>query len=196
MFHNIPDGIARRMTWLEDLNQRLKQEGRSATERLRQIPPDTGRFLALLACSAPAGNWLEIGTSAGYSTLWLALACAEAGATVTTFEILEEKAELARETFELTGTDAVVNLVVGDARQHLDKCRDVAFCFLDADKDVYRDCYELVVPNMVKGGILVADNAISHRSVLQPMIDRALTDDRVDSLVLPLDRGELVCRKR
>ncbi len=196
MFHNIPDSIAQRMKWLEDLNDRLKQEGRSAAERLRQIPPDTGRFIALMACSAPAGNWLEIGTSAGYSTLWLALACVEAGATVTTFEVLEEKAKMAGETFKLTGTEAVVNLVAGDAREHLGECRDVAFCFLDAEKDVYRDCYELVVPNMVKGGILVADNAISHKSILQPMIDRVLTDERVDSLVLPIGRGELVCRKR
>ncbi|MDH4158617.1 MAG: class I SAM-dependent methyltransferase [candidate division Zixibacteria bacterium] len=196
MFHHIPDSIAQRMKWLEDLNDRLKQEGRSAAERLRQIPPDTGRFLALLACSAPVGKWLEIGTSAGYSTLWLALACTEVGATVTTFEILEEKAELARETFRLTGTNAVVNLVVGDAREHLSDCRDVAFCFLDAEKDVYRDCYELVVPNLVKGGILVADNAISHKTILQPMIDRVLADERVDAMVLPIDRGELVCRKR
>ena len=196
MFHDIPDSIVQRMRWLEDLNERLKQEGRSGAERLRQIPPDTGRFLALLACSAPAGNWLEIGTSAGYSTLWLALACAEVGTTITTYEILEEKARLARETFKLTGTESVVNLVVGDARDHLSSCRDVAFCFLDAEKEVYSDCYELVVPNLVKGGILVADNAISHKSILQPMIDRVMTDKRVDSLVLPIDRGELVCRKR
>ena len=58
------------------------------------------------------------------------------------------------------------------------------------------ECYEAVVPNMVPGGILVADNAINHREVLRAMLDRALSDDRVDSLIVPIGKGELVCRKK
>lgn len=74
--------------------------------------------------------------------------------------------------------------------------RDASFCFLDAEKEIYRDCYEAVVPNMTAGGILVADNAVNHEATLRPMLRRALTDDRVDALVVPIGKGELVCRKR
>jgi predicted O-methyltransferase YrrM len=71
----------------------------------------------------------------------------------------------------------------------------VAFCFLDAEKEVYESCYEAVVPRLVPGGLLVADNAINHAATLQPLIDRALGDRRVDALVVPIAKGELVCRK-
>lgn len=67
---------------------------------------------------------------------------------------------------------------------------------LDAEKDIYERCYDEVVPRMMRGGILVADNAIDHRAVLQPMLDRALRDERMDSLVVPIGNGDLVCRNR
>ena len=89
----------------------------------------------------------------------------------------------------------VVELIHGDARDYLPGYPGIAFCFLDAEKEVYADCYELVVPNLVRGGLLVADNAINHRETLQPMIDRAYADHRVDALVVSVGKGELICRK-
>ena len=162
---------------------------------MRQIPPETGKFLALWLANGPAGSVVEVGASAGYSTLWLALACRANGRTVTTFEVLEEKVKLARATFTAAGVEDVVTLVQGDARQHLPAYEDIAFCFLDAEKEVYGDCYNLVVPNMVPGGLLVADNAINHRQTLQPMIDHALADERVDAMVAPVGKGLLLARK-
>jgi predicted O-methyltransferase YrrM len=184
------------MQYLEEIDARDRGDGTTHLARLRQIPPETGRFIALLAAAAPTGRYIEIGTSAGYSTLWIALACRQLGRRVTTFEIMDEKAALARETFALTGVDDVVEFVHGDAREHIADFDDIAFCFLDAAKEVYGECYEAVVPRMTKGGLLVADNAISHEATLQPMLDRALADDRVDAMIVPIARGELVCRKR
>jgi len=195
MFHNLPREVVERMYHLERIDAQDRVDGTPRLERLRQIPPDTGRFIALLAASAPQGSFIEIGASAGYSALWLAMACREHGATLTTFEVLEDKVRLAEETFRTAGVGDVVSLVFGDARDHLESCRDIAFCFLDAEKEVYGDCYELVVPRMVPGGLLVADNAINHRPVLEPMLDRALGDPRVDALIVPIGKGELVCRK-
>jgi len=86
-------------------------------------------------------------------------------------------------------------LVQGDARQFLPQYPNIAFCFLDAEKEVYADCYEAVVPNLVPGGWLVADNAINHRAILQPLLVRALADPRVDALIVPIGNGELLCRK-
>lgn len=184
------------MQMLESIDARDRTDGTPRLERLRQIPPETGRFIALLASMAPDGPLIEIGTSAGYSTLWLALACRDLGRKLTTFEILPEKATIARETFRTAEVEDIVELIEGDALKRLKAWRDIAFCFLDAEKEIYYDCYELVIPKMVPGGILIADNAIDHALTLQPMIDRALADGRVDSMVVPIGKGELICRKR
>lgn len=195
MFHNIPKAIKERMSYLEKLSQKQKKENTPPMQCLRQIPPETGKFLALLAASAPEGTYLEIGTSGGYSALWIALACMKLDRKLITFEIIEEKARFAHETFERAGVDRYVELVQGDAREYLDSYKDVSFCFLDAEKEVYEDCYEKVVSNMVSGGILVADNVTSHKEILENMVQYVLDDMRVDALVVPIGSGELVCRK-
>ncbi len=196
MFHDIPEPIRARMAYLEQIDARDRTDGTPRLQRLRQVPAEVGRFLALLAAAAPAGRCVEIGTSAGYSTLWLALACRATDRRVTTFEILPEKAELARASFELADVKDVVDFVQGDALLHLPKLAGIGFCFLDAEKEIYSSCYEAVVPNLVPGGILVADNAINHEATLRPMLDRALSDGRVDALIVPIGKGELICRKR
>jgi caffeoyl-CoA O-methyltransferase len=195
MFHGVPKEIEERMRYLQSRDRRERARGKPMMRRLRQIPPETGKFIAMLAASAPKGTYLEIGTSGGYSTLWLALACKELGRKLITFEILEEKVELAKQTFKKAGVQDIVELVQGDARDHLHKYKNVSFCFLDAEKDQYLDCYEKVIPNMVPGGLLIADNVISHKDELKTMVDRALNDERVDALIVPIERGELVCRK-
>lgn len=196
MFRDIPAGMARRMSELEGIDARDREDGTARLERLRQIPRVTGEFIALLAASAPAGLVIEVGTSAGYSTLWLALACREAKRKLTTFEVLPEKVALARETFRQAGVQDVVELVHGDAREYLGGFAGIGFCFLDAEKEVYAECYDLVVPRLANGGLLVADNATNHYATLRPMIDRALNDPRVDAMVVPIENGELVCRRR
>jgi caffeoyl-CoA O-methyltransferase len=196
VLHDIPQAIAARMKHLEEIDAHDRVDGTIRLQRLRQISPEIGKFVALLAATAPAGRYVEIGTSAGYSTLWIALACRLVGRRVTTFEVMEEKAALARETFTLTGVEDVVDFVHGDVRDHLSDLSDIAFCFLDAEKEVYGECYEAVVPRMTSGGLLVADNAINHEATLRPMLDRALGDDRVDAMIVPIAKGELICRKR
>jgi len=195
MFHEIPDSIKKRMEYLEDLDTKDRIDGTPRMERHRQIPPETGKFVSLLAASAPNGEFLEIGTSAGYSALWIALACKLNGNKLITFEIRKDKAEFARETFQLTSLNDIVELIEGDARDYIPNYKNISFCFLDAEKEVYGDCYDLVIPNMIKGGILVADNAINHYETLKPMLDKALADNRVDGMIVPIGKGELVCRK-
>jgi len=195
MFHNIPKEIKERMLYLEDLNKKDRLDNTPHLLRLRQIPPETGRFLALLAASAPEGTYLEIGTSAGYSTLWLALACRALKRRIITFEVLAEKAGIAQETFAIAGINDVVELVVGDARDYIENYNNISFCFLDSEKETYSDFYDRVVPRMVSGGLLVADNAISHRDILGEMIEKVLIDKHVDALIVPIGSGELVCRK-
>lgn len=195
MFHSIRQSILDRMNHLEQLDAQDRVDGTPRTQRLRQIPPETGKFLALVAANAPEGVFLEIGASAGYSALWISLACEMRGQTLHTFEILPTKAQLARATFQAAQVEKIINLVEGDARHYLAAFDNIAFCFLDAEKEVYSECYEAVIPKLVKGGWLIADNAINHQASLQPLLDRALNDERVDALIVPIGKGELVCRK-
>lgn len=195
MFHSIRQSMLERMLFLQERDLHDRSDGTARMQRLRQIPPETGRLIALLLAGAPAGEVIEIGTSAGYSTLWLSLACEAEQRSLTTFEVMDEKVALARETFKIADIENVIHLIQGDARQFLPEMDQIAFCFLDAEKEVYSECYELVVPKLVKGGILVADNAINHQTTLQPMLDRALLDERIDAMIVPIGKGELVCRK-
>ena len=195
MFHNMPEAVRSAMKQLEELDKQDRLDGTPHSLRLRQIPRETGQLLAILAASAPLGLCLEIGTSGGYSTLWLGVACREMGRRIITIEISEEKARSARRTFAATGLDGTIECVTGDARELLKYYRNISFCFLDADKEVYSDCYEEIVARMVSGGLLVADNILSHAGALESFTERALHDNRVDALVIPVGTGELVCRK-
>jgi caffeoyl-CoA O-methyltransferase len=195
MFHSISHSILERMKYLEQIDAKDREDGTPRSKRLRQIPAETGKFLALLAANAPEGIYLEVGTSAGYSALWIGIACEMLGRTLTTFEVLPEKVQLARETFKTAQVEKTMQVVEGDARNYLPHYENVAFCFLDAEKEIYGECYEAVIPRLVKGGLLIADNTINHREALQSMLDRALTDQRVDAMIVPIGKGELVCRK-
>jgi predicted O-methyltransferase YrrM len=196
MFESISPAMLTRMRELEQIDLRDRTDGTPHNKRLRQIPSEVGKLIALLAASAPEGRCIEIGTSAGYSTLWLTLACRAMGRRLTTFEIDGAKVEIARATFEAAGVKDAIEQVHGDALAHLPDCQDIAFCFLDAEKDLYQPCYDLAVPRMVPGGILVADNAISHEAQLRPMLDYALRDERMDAVLVPIGQGDLICRKK
>ncbi len=195
MFHQIPDEVLARMRELKQMESKDTADDTARFERLRQIPPETGHLLALIAASAPSGAFIEIGTSGGYSGLWISLACRALGRGLTTFEIAEAKVALATETFRKAGVDDIVSIVPGDVREQLAGQSDVAFCFLDVEKDLYQECYDAVLPNMVSGGLLVADNIISHAGDLAEFLDRAESDERVDSMIVPVGNGVLLVRR-
>jgi predicted O-methyltransferase YrrM len=196
MFSDISSAMKERMEYLEKADRKDRDDGTPALQRLRQVPPETGRFIALMLAASPDGTAIEIGTSAGYSAMWLALACRETGRKLVTFEVLDEKVRIARETLAKAGIEDLVQLVHGDAREHVKNYREISFCFLDCEKEYYLDCYEAVVPRMVRGGLLVADNAINLADQMKPFLERANHDPRVDAVLVPYKSGELVCRKR
>lgn len=195
MFHHIKPEISNQMQYLETVDATERRMGLPIPQRLCAVPPETGKFIAWLAATAPPGTWIEVGTSGGYSTLWLALACQERHKKIKTFERHENKARRARETFKAAGVESLIEMVVGDANEHLPHEKKISFCFMDAEKREYGDYYENVIPNMVRGGILVCDNMISHREILDPFCEKVLADARVDAVLLPIGKGELVCRK-
>jgi caffeoyl-CoA O-methyltransferase len=195
VFHDIPDSMRETMQRLEALDAEQRHEGVPTAQRLCAVPPETGRFLALLAAAAPDGALIEIGTSGGYSTMWLSLAAQVRGQRVRTFEQSQTKLAVARDTFARTAIGDLVDITEGDVREHLPGCRDIAFCFMDHEKSQYIECYDMLVPAMVAGGMLAADNILSHKEVLEPFVAHVTADSRVDAVVVPIGKGLLFARK-
>ncbi len=196
MFHNLPAGMLERMGELEKMHA-------ADPNFTKQVPPETGKFLALLAAGAPPGTWLELGTSCGYSAMWISLACRLRGTRLVTVDHDPEKVKIARETFARAGVEDVVEVVLDDSIEQLHRHDDIGFCFIDAGGGI--GTYEIVVPKLKNGGLLVYDNVISHGAVwpvsfsarerARPTVEKALADSRVDALVVPIGHGELVCRR-
>jgi predicted O-methyltransferase YrrM len=195
MFAGITEPMLAVMRRLEQRDAEERARGLPAAERICAVPPESGRFLALLAASAPDGALLEIGTSSGYSALWLSLAAKLRNQRVSCFELSPHKVALAKQTFADAQVEELVDLTEGDVRAHLSIRREIGFCFMDHDKSLYPDHYELVVANLVGGGIFAADNIVSHQTVLQPFVDHVLDDPRVDAVVVPIGKGILLARR-
>jgi caffeoyl-CoA O-methyltransferase len=195
MFWDMSDRIKKQMDDLEAIDSRDRQDGTPKAKRLRQVVPETGKFLALAAASTPPGQWIEIGTSGGYSGLWISLACRLRQQKLITFEISPEKVRLAEETFNAAGVKDFVDVIQGDAHRLVKSYAEISFCFLDAEKEGYLEFYELVVPNMVPGGWFIADNITSHGDELKSFVEIVMDDQRVDALVLSHGKGLLLCRR-
>ena len=180
------------MARLEAQDAGERERGAPRSERLRQISPEVGRFLHTVALARRPRTIVEIGTSGGYSTIWLSLAARTAGASVTTLELDQKKVAAATANLRAAGLDGVATVIEGDAAAYLRAQREpVDFFFLDAEKEDYLGYLELIVPLLAPAGVLVADNLLSHANDLAAFRERALGDERLSGLVVPIGRGEL-----
>jgi predicted O-methyltransferase YrrM len=118
-----------------------------------------GRLLRIFAETAVAKNVVEIGTSNGYSALWICLGLRSTGGRLTTFEIDPNTASLSRANFKRAGVDHLVTIVEGDAHQTVSRLREpIDILFLDADKEGYLDYLNKLLPLVRPGGLILADN--------------------------------------
>ncbi len=134
-------------------------EAMKAGEVWASVPPGDGRVLRLLTEAAGAKNVVEIGTSTGYSGLWLCLALQATGGKLTTFEMDPGRAATAREHFRKAGVDRMVTLVQGDAHQNISRLKEpIDVLFIDADKEGYVDYLTKLQPLVRPGGLILAHN--------------------------------------
>ena len=126
---------------------------------MMNVPIEDGRLLRLFVEATGAKNVVEIGTSNGYSGIWICLALRNVSGKLTTFEISAERATLARNNFKRAGVNDMVTLVEGDAHEKVKDLREtIDVVFLDADKDGYIDYFEKLLPLVRPGGIVLAHN--------------------------------------
>ena len=196
MFSEITQEMKDRMAFLENIDKNDRTDGTAKLKRLRQISPETGKFIAILAANCPDGEFMEIGTSAGYSSLWISLVLKERKRKLKTFEILPEKVLLARETFRFANVNYYIELIEGDFLEKYHGIENIAFCFLDCEKHLYEKCFDIVSEKLLPGGLIIADNAINHYESIKPMIDKAESDERFDCSIVSIGKGEFICRRK
>ena len=143
MFHDISADMQQVMRALEEQVARDQPS-------LRSVPVDVGRCLSLLAMSAPQGAFIELGSSGGYSSLWLSLAARARGVTLTTVDLDERKVALARENISRAGAGGSVQVFHGDALDYAARFEEIAFCFSDIEPpELNGKVFEKVVPRLM-----------------------------------------------
>ena len=189
---------------LSALLQELAEFGRAndarETERPRRllnITPDTGRLLTILVKATQARQILEVGTSNGYSTIWLAWAARETGGHVTTIERAPHKVGMAQANLRRAGLSDRVTVKEGVALEVLAGLTGpFDLIFLDADRPNYLAYVDRLLVLLRVGGLLVSDNVVSHAHELQEFLQRIKSDPKLESVTLPIGNGEELTYKR
>ena len=165
--------------------------------RMLNITPDTGAFLALLVKATQARRILEIGTSNGYSTLWLADAADAIGGAVTTVEMSLEKIGLARANFARAGLAGRISQHEGDASALLATLDDAGFdlVFLDSQRSAYLGWWPHLKRVLRAGGLLVVDNATSHAHEMADFTAAVAADGGFTTSLVPVGKGEFLAVK-
>ena len=164
------------------------------SRRMLNITRDTVTFLAVLVRATAARRVLEIGTSNGYSTLWLADAARAIGGSVTTVEFAEYKVELALNNFARSGLSPFITLVHDDAARLLQRTDRGAYdlIFLDSDRSQYAGWWPHLRRVLRVGGLLIVDNATSHVEEMAPFVALVTADPEFASCLVPVGNGEFL----
>jgi caffeoyl-CoA O-methyltransferase len=147
------------------------------------VPVQDGRMLRLLAESIGAKTAVEVGTSNGISTIWLAMGMQKTGGKVITHEIDPETAKLAHANFKAAGVADMITVVVGDAHEKVaDLKGPIDMVFIDADKEGYTDYLKKVLPIVRPGGLICAHN-ITSRQANPAYFKAATTNPDLETIV-------------
>jgi predicted O-methyltransferase YrrM len=183
---------AARRELLEQLYRESHEHDAAQPDRLlrfRNVEPESAALLAVLIRATQAKRLLEIGTSNGYSTIWLADAAASTRGRVVSVEVDASRTALARENLERAGLSA--ELRTQDAAVTLGEAEDGAwdFVFLDAERPAYVSYWPELVRTLAPAGLLAVDNVLSHKDQLVEFTALVEADSRVTTTVVPIGAG-------
>ena len=186
----LDDRVRRVLARHEDEDADERAHGVPRDQRARQVARATGQFLFALVAPQTDCEVLEIGASRGYSSIWLAAGVRYLGGRVLSLEVDAGKAEAWRRNIEEAGLAGWAELVEGDAHETLPETDDVFdVVFLDAEKEDYERLFQLARAKLEPGGLVVADNVVSHAETLGAYSRARRADPALESVTLPLDRG-------
>jgi caffeoyl-CoA O-methyltransferase len=172
----------------EDAEER--ERGIPPGQRSRAVAPTTGRFLFSFVAPQTSCEVLEIGGSRGYSSIWLGAGVRYLGGRVLSLEKEPDAAEAWRRNIADAGLEDWVELVEGDAFESLRALDDVFdVVFLDAEKEDYDALFTLAREKVEPGGVVIADNVLSHAETLGAYSEARQNDPTLSSVTVPLDRG-------
>ena len=163
------------------------QEDRLA--RYRNLEPESAELLAVLVRAMNPSTVLELGTSNGYSTLWLADAAAAVGATFVSVELDPERSAQAQAHLDKAGLKA--DLRVADAGDVLSESDDGAwgFVFLDAERPAYAGYWPDLLRTLAHGGLLAIDNVLSHAEQVEEVTALIDAEPSVTTTLVPIGAG-------
>ena len=145
-------------------------------QRYLNVSRDDGRLLRIFTELANTKHAIELGTSTGYSGIWIALALRRTGGRLTTFEIDRNRAATAAANFKRAGVDDLIDIVVGDAHKEVQKVSGpIDLVFSDADKEGYLHYFKTLAPKLRTGGVFISDNMAIPEP--DPAYIRAITTD-------------------
>jgi caffeoyl-CoA O-methyltransferase len=192
----------------DDVLARVERETAELPNAQMATTRDEAALLTMLARLVGARRALEIGTFTGYGAISIARGLAEGG-SLTCLEVSEEYAGIARRNVEAAGLSDRVEIRVGPADEALRTMPEEPtfdFVFIDADKQAYPTYYDLVLPRLLPGGLLLLDNVFLGGAVVTPsddrtrimheLNDRVTADERVDSVMVHVADGLTLVRKR
>jgi caffeoyl-CoA O-methyltransferase len=155
------------------------------------VPRPHGQFLRMLVEMTGRKRALEIGTSNGYSAIWLGLGLEKSGGTLQTIEIVPETSALAKANLAKAGLQDRVTCVVGDALEVIPKLEGTFdFVFVDAVKEDYWRYFELVKPKLDAGAVIAAHNAISARQAMSKYFEMIEADPNLQTTVVQIEPGD------
>jgi len=191
------DALQELLAELEEFGRSNDQATAERSRRMLNITRDTGQFLAVLVAATRAQHVLEIGTSNGYSTLWLASAAHALGGMVTTIELSDYKTNLAAANFTRASVAPAIDLVHADAGAVLRRTGDGSFdlVFLDSERAEYVGWWPDLKRVLRPGGLLVVDNATSHAEELAPLVALVSVEPQFGSCLVPVGNGEFLAVK-
>jgi predicted O-methyltransferase YrrM len=189
-----PDPLDNVLVELEEFGKANDAGAAERARRMLNITRDTGEFLAVLVKATMARRVLEIGTSNGYSTLWLASAARAIGGAVTTVELAQYKIGLAATNFARAGLADQISLLHDDAGRLFERSAAAAFdfIFLDSERPQYPGWWPHLRRVLRPGGLLVVDNAISHRDEVLPFVALVDADPEFSTSLVSVGNGEFL----
>jgi predicted O-methyltransferase YrrM len=191
---------ATRQTFLDELyahGRAHDEEREDRLQRLRNVEPETAELLGVLVRAMNAMRVLEVGTSNGYSTIWLADAAEAVGGTVLSIEIEADRTAQAAGNLTEAGVADFVELRTQDAAEALASFADGAFdlIFLDAERPLYAGYWPDLIRALRPNGLLVVDNTLSHAKELVEFSELVYSAPQVTSTVVTVGAGVLLVVK-